>query len=100
MAVQPLLLGRHLAERLPRSRNQKYRVVPKARLAAPLRHDLASTLALEELGRLTRRCERHHAYKSCVPGPRFAFQAVQELCRALHLCWCEAGGVQPWKASE
>src|SRR6266849_556710 len=73
MTVQPLFLGRHFAERLPRSGNEKYRVVPEARLAAPLRHDLASTFTLEELRRLFRRGQGHGAYESRCPRPRLAF---------------------------
>src|SRR5229473_2108259 len=100
MTVQPLFLGRHLAESLPRSGNEKYRVVPEARLAAPLWHDLASALTLEELRRLLWRGQGHDAYESRRPRPWLAFQALQELCRPLHLRWREARGEQSWKATQ
>src|ERR1700675_1957234 len=100
MAVQPLLLGRHLAERLPRSRTKEYGVVAEACLAAPLRHDLALTLTLEELGWLTRSRQSHHAHESRGPRPGLAFESFQQLCCPLYLCRCEAGGVQPREPSE
>src|SRR6266851_266385 len=99
MAVQPLFFRRHLAERLPRSGNEKYRVVPEARLAAPLGHDIASALALEELHWLSWRRQCDDAYESRCPRPRLAFQALQELRRPIHLCWCKARGMQTWKAT-
>src|SRR5216683_6257839 len=100
MTVQPLFFGRHLAERLPRSGNEKNRVVPEACLAAPLWHDLAPTFTLEELRRLLRRGQGHGAYESRCPRPWLAFQALQELCRPLHLGWRKARRVQSWKATE
>src|SRR5258708_3987722 len=100
MTVQPLFFGRHLAERLPRSGNEKNRVVPEACLAAPLWHDLASAFTLEELRRLLRRSQGHDAYESRCPRPWLAFQALQELCRPLHLRWCKARRLQSWKATE
>src|SRR5258708_20448748 len=84
MTVQPLFFRRHLAERLPRSGNEKYRVVPEARLAAPLGHDLASALTLEELRRLFRRRQCDDAYESRCPWPRLTFQSLQYLSLPLH----------------
>src|SRR5260370_21832486 len=100
MSVQPLFLGRHFAERLPRSGNEKNGVVREACLAAPLGHDLASALALEELRRLLRRGQGHDANESRCPWPWRAFQALQELGRPFHLRWRKACGVQSWKATE
>src|ERR1700686_502029 len=85
MTVQTLLLGSHLPERFPSARNQEHRVVAEAGLAAPLRHDLPSALALEELGWMARIGQREHADKACVPRPRLALEPFQQLCRALLL---------------
>src|ERR1700730_11002184 len=52
VAVQALLLRRHLTERLPCPRDQEHRVIAESRLAAPFRHDLAPAFALKELGRV------------------------------------------------
>src|SRR5712691_2841808 len=78
MAVLALLLGRHLAKRLPCPWHQEDRVVAKTRLAPPLRHDLAAALALEELRRTMRRHQRDHAYESRQPWPRHPFQVAQQ----------------------
>src|SRR6266498_1273884 len=48
MAVLALLLGWHLAKRLPCPGHEKDRVVAEPSLATPLRHDLPPALALEE----------------------------------------------------
>src|SRR5229473_7435873 len=100
MTVQPLFFRRHLAERLPRSGNEKNRVVPEACLAAPLWHDFASALALEELRWLCWHRQCNDAHEPCCPRPRLAVQALQELCRTLHLRWCKARRVQSWKATQ
>src|SRR5258708_1409152 len=100
MTVQPLFFRRHLAERLPRSGNEKYRVVPEARLPAPLWHDLAPALTLEELRWLSRRGQGYHADESRRPWSWLAIQALQQLCRPLHLRWRETRRVQSWKATQ
>src|SRR5258708_40271723 len=100
MTVQPLFFRRHLAERLPRSENEKSRVVPEARLPAPLWHDLAPALTLEELRWLSRRGQGYHADESRRPWSWLAIQALQQLCRPLHLRWRETRRVQSWKATE
>src|ERR1700674_1373099 len=100
MTVQALLLWRHLAKGLPRPRDQEHRVVAEARFAPPPRHDLALTLAIEELGGMTRIGERERAHEAGVPRLRFVLEPFQELGRALRLCWPKSRRPDARKASK
>src|SRR5258708_12704609 len=100
MAVLPLLLGCHLAERFTRSRHKKNRVVAEARLPSPPRHHLASAFAFEELGLASRRRQRDHAHEPCVPRPRHALEASQELGRPFLLCRAEPSRADAGKATQ
>src|SRR6266480_4424832 len=85
MAVLALLLGRHLAKRLPRPGHKEDRVIAKSRLAAPLGDDLASAFAFEELRLTIGRRQRDHAHKARQPRPRHTVQPAQQLRGALLL---------------
>src|ERR1700716_3696477 len=100
MAVQGLLLRAHLAERPPRIRNQKDRVVAEACVASPFGDDLAPTFAFEELGGPARSGQRDRPHKSRQPGSRMSLQPIEERLRTLLLGRADARGANPWKPSQ
>src|SRR5690349_10564918 len=100
MAVLPLLFRRHLAEGLARARHQEDRVVAEAGLSPPLGHDLAATLALEELRIPARRREGDHAYESGLPGPWYPLEPAQKLRRPFLLGGAEACRADARKAPQ
>src|ERR1043166_10213222 len=57
-----------------RPRHQKYRVVAKACVTTPLRHDLTAALALEKLRFEIRHRQRDHAHKPGLPRSRNAVE--------------------------
>src|SRR6266508_4793893 len=85
MAVLALLLGRHLAKRLPCPGHEKNRVVAEPSLATPLRHDLPPALALEEPRPPAGRRQGDRAHETRLPRARHRLQPAQQLRRALLL---------------